>query len=256
MESLHPAPIIIVGHPRSGTGLVAQFFKIFGIYMGGYLTTDNHESIVFKDLNRQILDGFGCTWRNVKFLPTIRQMTKHCNWVVKAHKDSMFITVLEQSFFDNDSTYTGRWGWKDPRSSLTLPIWSRLFPEAEVIHVQRNAGDVALSNVVHDWSRESYDPYYHELGERCAWYQHYKELNDFYNKRIEESSDLFDTYYQIDYEDILADPLAEITELADFFGFPLELAEKAAELVDHSRRGRYERLAKNGVDLSFTKEEE
>ena len=25
------------------------------------------------------------------------------------------------------------WGWKDPRNSITLPLWLRLYPEAKII---------------------------------------------------------------------------------------------------------------------------
>ena len=37
------------------------------------------------------------------------------------------------------------WGWKDPRTTLTLPLWLEQFPDAAVIHVTRNGVDVAES---------------------------------------------------------------------------------------------------------------
>ncbi|MBW1793701.1 MAG: sulfotransferase [Deltaproteobacteria bacterium] len=37
------------------------------------------------------------------------------------------------------------WGWKDPRTTLTLPLWLKLFPKARIIHVIRNGIDSALS---------------------------------------------------------------------------------------------------------------
>jgi hypothetical protein len=37
------------------------------------------------------------------------------------------------------------WGWKDPRNSITLPVWLKLFPDARVIHIVRNGVDVAES---------------------------------------------------------------------------------------------------------------
>src|SRR5690606_33596327 len=30
------------------------------------------------------------------------------------------------------------WAWKDPRTSLTLPIWREVFPRAQVVHIIRN----------------------------------------------------------------------------------------------------------------------
>jgi hypothetical protein len=37
------------------------------------------------------------------------------------------------------------WGWKDPRTTITLPFWLALFPDARVIHLVRNGIDVAES---------------------------------------------------------------------------------------------------------------
>ena len=37
------------------------------------------------------------------------------------------------------------WGWKDPRTTVTLPFWLALFPNARVIHLVRNGIDVAES---------------------------------------------------------------------------------------------------------------
>ena len=39
------------------------------------------------------------------------------------------------------------WGWKDPRSTLTLPLWLELFPDARVIEIVRHGVDVAASLV-------------------------------------------------------------------------------------------------------------
>jgi hypothetical protein len=37
------------------------------------------------------------------------------------------------------------WGWKDPRTTLTLPTWLGVFPGLKVIHVVRHGMDVARS---------------------------------------------------------------------------------------------------------------
>src|SRR5262249_54549623 len=42
------------------------------------------------------------------------------------------------------------WGWKDPRTIFTLPIWLRLFPEAKLIYILRNGVDVASSLMVRE----------------------------------------------------------------------------------------------------------
>src|SRR5207237_264153 len=37
------------------------------------------------------------------------------------------------------------WGWKDPRTSLTIPLWLELVPDLRVVVCLRNPLDVALS---------------------------------------------------------------------------------------------------------------
>ena len=44
-----------------------------------------------------------------------------------------------------DSAVHQRWGWKDPRNSLTLPFWLRLIPNLKVIICLRNPLEVARS---------------------------------------------------------------------------------------------------------------
>src|SRR5213078_1316124 len=41
--------------------------------------------------------------------------------------------------------YDRPWGWKDPRTVFTLPLWLQLFPKAKIINIVRNGVDVASS---------------------------------------------------------------------------------------------------------------
>lgn len=41
--------------------------------------------------------------------------------------------------------WSGAWGWKDPRTSLTWPLWLRIFPDAFVLHVRREVTAVTRS---------------------------------------------------------------------------------------------------------------
>lgn len=37
------------------------------------------------------------------------------------------------------------WGWKDPSTTFTLPLWLDIFPDAKIIHIYRHGVDVANS---------------------------------------------------------------------------------------------------------------
>jgi hypothetical protein len=43
--------------------------------------------------------------------------------------------------------YNGKskWGFKDPRLCVVLPLYLKLFPKAQVVHIRRNPNDVAAS---------------------------------------------------------------------------------------------------------------
>ncbi len=54
--------------------------------------------------------------------------------------------TLKQDFLSAlPAPYDGRWGWKDPRTSLTLPYWLEVFPSAQLLHVTRDVEGVAKS---------------------------------------------------------------------------------------------------------------
>jgi hypothetical protein len=46
------------------------------------------------------------------------------------------------------------WGWKDPRTTCTLPFWLRVFPDARVVNVYRDGVDVAASLVRRERERQ------------------------------------------------------------------------------------------------------
>ena len=45
------------------------------------------------------------------------------------------------------------WGWKDPQTIFTLPLWLKLFPDAKLIYLTRNGVDVAASLLTREQKR-------------------------------------------------------------------------------------------------------
>ena len=113
--------------------------------------------------------------------------------------------LIQDSFANVES-----WGWKDPRSCLTLPFWQQLLPDMRYIVCLRNPVDVARSLEQRD------------------------------SLSAEKSSHLWLTYVNsalehsdgrprlvIFYEDLMDDCLRELQRLAEFLGKP-----ERAEQVD------------------------
>jgi hypothetical protein len=136
-------PVAIVGMHRSGTSLLAQMLRCGGLFLGSDdqllgPRPDNPEGFWehtgFQDLNEAVLAGLGGRWDAPPAVPA--------RWgedprLAAQHHDAR--QLLNQ--------FRGRepWGWKDPRTSLTLSLWRDLIPNLRVILCLRNPLEVAVS---------------------------------------------------------------------------------------------------------------
>jgi hypothetical protein len=142
-------PIIVIGCHRSGTSLVSNILHQMGVWMGG-VQDDNFEPYYFIIANERLLFHFGATWDNP--LPFVERMQSP-NDIALAIALLHNYPYQHRDFFND---YLGKehrsltdlppkWGWKEPRTSITLPIWLHYFPEAKIIYVQRDGQKVAAS---------------------------------------------------------------------------------------------------------------
>jgi len=134
----------ILGMHRSGTSLVARLVNMLGIYLGRAERMleprpDNPrgfwEHQVINNINDQILARFGGSyfsppdfpsgWQNSPKLQDLRERASE---------------LLAEEFANVPS-----WGWKDPRTCLTLAFWQQLLPQMQYVICVRNPVDVAHS---------------------------------------------------------------------------------------------------------------
>src|SRR6476660_8011639 len=111
------------------------------------------------------------------------------------------------------------WGWKDPRSSLTLPFWQDLLPGLKTLIIVRHPLEVAYS--MRERNGTSY-----AFGLR---------LWEIYNRRLGDAADKRDrlfTHYDLFFEDAKK----ELRRIANFVGLPHAKIGSAAELVATKRR--------------------
>lgn len=132
--SARARPVIVLGMHRSGTTLVAQMLQRMGVDMdaGDSATC---ESIAMRDLNIKLLRRANATW----FAPAPVRSLLNDSAASRGEVDWLRPQVARRG------TSTSPWGWKDPRTTLTLPLWSAIFPEARIVAVVRNGVDVAES---------------------------------------------------------------------------------------------------------------
>jgi hypothetical protein len=136
-------PVSILGMHRSGTSMVALLLAECGLHLGDDRdlmppAPDNPagfgENVRFVELNERLLAALGGSWDAVpEFDP---------DWLERPE-----VTQLERHAAHLAHAFAGcePWGWKDPRSSLTLPFWERVAHPLEVIVCLRDPLEVALS---------------------------------------------------------------------------------------------------------------
>ena len=136
-------PVAIVGMHRSGTSLVAQMLAKAGLHLGrsedlipaGPDNPDGYwEHAGFHRLNEAVLSELGGGWDSPPVVPA--------RW-----RDDARLRRLapEAKRLVAELGTNGPWGWKDPRTSITLALWNDLIPDLEVVVVVRNPLEVAFS---------------------------------------------------------------------------------------------------------------
>lgn len=135
---------------RSGTTLLSQALINHGLFMGKY-REKNEEALFFLKLNSWMLRQANATWDAPEnFLHGSDKFYERMARVCEDHVRSpfKFLKYLGLNRFANkDSIRKSKisWGWKDPRTTFTLPVWQKIYPEAKILHIYRNPVDVAQS---------------------------------------------------------------------------------------------------------------
>jgi hypothetical protein len=140
----HPTVICLLGMHRSGTSLLARVLNLLGVSLGpaehlmkpaaanpkGFW---EHEPIV--RINEKILSALGGSWQKVPSYAS--------GWETSPAFDGLKARARE--VIQRDFASAEIWGWKDPRTCLTLPFWQQLLPTMRYVICVRNPIDVSRS---------------------------------------------------------------------------------------------------------------
>lgn len=209
---------------RSGTTLLAQFLCDCGIYMGRDMCYETHaESRFWRDLNQHIMRRHGGEWDRVR--PVLEKMRVTDVVEVGANKLTSFLFEEDHigDFLRRRHRLMWRfglhpprqWGWKDPRNSITLPVWLAVFPRARVIHVIRNGIDSAIS--LHRRETKEDHPKYNQRNDPEYFRDCFRMWEDYVHICIEQCRALPERqYFEVRYEDILRDPEKKLQSILSF----------------------------------------
>ena len=135
--------IIVTGMHRSGTSMITRLLNLCGMNLGaGDRLIGAHadnlagfwENRDVVAVNDAILKALGGNWDNIPALPD--------GWEGNGALEPVRTVAgnLAAQFADHK-----RWGWKDPRFSLTLPFWMPLLDGPKIVICLRPPEDVAES---------------------------------------------------------------------------------------------------------------
>lgn len=237
--------------------MICRMLERLGLFVG-VSKEENNEALFFVGLNSWILSQCGGRWDTPRALDHIWRSPELVSWIEK-HLSTVLNSPRAIEFLGVRRYLGGGlnslnvpWGWKDPRTTVTLPIWLHLFPEARVLWIERHGVDVA--NSLRTRSRREFS------AASEAYQRHYERIGRFvFLKRqehgftdsprclsIEEGFQLWKEYcdeaaktlrtlpkqrvLMLQYEQILADPLVHLRASAEFAGLTPTQSELEAAI--------------------------
>jgi len=189
MNSTSPTPVFILGMPRSGTTLVEQIISLHS------KVTDAGE------LNYLAQDGtsVAANEKNLTSEAIIKFREQYLSKVKLLSSGSHYVTD------------------KMPSNFRFVPLICASFPEARIIHVERDGAATCWSNYKQYFSTKDLG-YSYDLNDLVAYYRLYDDLMSLwklkYGKRI----------YTLNYEKLTTDQKSETMKLIDHLGLDWEKA--------------------------------
>lgn len=157
-------PIIVMGMHRSGTTLLTRLLERVGLFVGSRLCPATHEPLFFQRINEWALMQAGGSWDNPEPFRHVLENGHDRSAVTEFMREYLGDPAARQYWGANRvlpllprAPVYDRWGWKDPRNTITLPIWLDIFPQARVVYVERHGVDVANSLVTRKVKSEAQD---------------------------------------------------------------------------------------------------
>jgi hypothetical protein len=250
------SPIVVVGMHRSGTRVLVEILDKLGVFMGADLQAD-FESVAFMQINEEILHQCGAFWSepmSAHFMLAQPNVVEHLAATAQEALDERIDAYAgpSGSHLKEAGDEATPFGWKDPRSTFTLPVWKQVFPNLRAIHIVRHGVDVAASlarrhaKAVRDATGESVpsaltvirDRALGVLSSRRGWTiaEALTMWEQYVDKARQECAALGERALEIRYEDLLTHPEPVISAIAKFCGVPApERSETLVEGLEPSR---------------------
>jgi tetratricopeptide (TPR) repeat protein len=186
-EPIKHTPIFILGMPRSGTTLVEQIVSSHTEVTGA-----GELSYVSQSGTKLVA---GITAPTLETVSAFRE--RYLTELAKRAEGQAFITD------------------KMPQNFRYIALICAAFPEAKIVHVQRNAEATCWSNFKHYFASKGLG-YSYSLDDTVAYYGLYKDLMHFWSQTYD------DRIYNLDYDKLTEDQEPETRRLIEYLGLNWE----------------------------------
>jgi len=202
-DRLRDDPVLVLGMHHSGTSILAQVLHHNGVFMHANMA--HHESRFFtKRVNDRLIMGGDGAWARLPIMPVDAVMAKleKARSVIRRNALEKYVAAG----YDGRS----RWGFKDPRTCVLLPLYLELFPNAQLLHIVRDEDAVADS--IARGAKEGVG----RVEDREYW----KELRRQYVARARDHGRRHQHYEELAYEDLCASPVEVMRPIFAYLGLP------------------------------------
>lgn len=229
----------LIGTHRSGTTLLSQALEQMGCFMG-WRKDRNNESTFFQKENNRLMAEAGASWDNPEGVKWLLGQSKLCEKrALEARSRFTSLRGLEfwsGLYFSRTKRESHCWGWKDPRMSITGPIWLKASMTPKVIRIVRNGVDVAAS--LHTREQRFFDQNLAKrpISARCLTlegaFSLWEEYVNAENYWLKMNPELETVTFR--YEDFLQSPESILSNVSEFLG--LQFNKKVIPDMNSSRR--------------------
>lgn len=189
----HPTPVFIIGMPRSGTSLAEQILASH---------SEVHGCGELRNMSRIFHSVFD---KHKPLAPQVAGLSG------QAHEELAQRYITAMAAMAKGKRYAVD---KMPHNFMHVGFIMRMFPNALIIHCDRNPLDTCLSIFNHVFT--GHHPYAYDLAELGHYYLLYQQLMVHWNQVLPGR------IYSLSYERVVSDTENEVRKLLDFCGLPFE----------------------------------